>query len=211
MRGYLSLGYSAPRVRSDGSMTAGYSIRVRWSGSHFRTLLLLAGQDTWQLEGARVMTGLQVNAIALVIAVVATGRLVALWTIAAYPVLVAGTYTSYLIRRIRGWNSLWKRDTSIASLPAGGRRLTLSLDTKERHGLRPGLEMEYTCEVRDPGGQEYKADASGGPVRVSCYYPDSFGDVPALMPGTYEVTWRERKRAGPGKWRVMDTYRVEIP
>jgi hypothetical protein len=192
-------------------MTAGYSIRVRWSGSHFRALLLLAGQDTWQLEGARVMTGLQVNAIALVIAVVATGRLTALWTIAAYPVLVAGTYTSYLIRRLRGWNSLWKRDTSIASLPAGGRRLTLSLDTKERHGLRPGVEMEYICEVRDPGGQEYKADASGGPVRVSCYYPDSFGEVPALMPGTYEVTWRERKRGKPGRWRVMDTYRVEIP
>ncbi len=184
---------------------------MRWSGSHFRALLLLAGQDTWQLEGARVIPGLQVNAIAVVIAVVATGRLAALWTIAAYPVLVAGTYTSYLIRRLRGWNSLWKRDTSIASLPAGGRRLTLALDTKERHGLRPGLEMEYICEVRDPGGQEYKANASGSPVRVSCYYPDSFGEVPALMPGTYEVTWRERKRAEPGRWRVMDTYRVEIP
>jgi hypothetical protein len=56
---------------------------VQWLWLNTRTSIRLGWQDTWQIQGSRAMTGLQVNAIALIVASVATHRPGALWTIFA--------------------------------------------------------------------------------------------------------------------------------
>jgi len=159
------------------------------------------------------MTGLQVNAIALVIAGVATGRLVALWTIAAYPVLMAATYLSYLVRRLRGWNRLWRPDARPVPL-ADRQVLTLALMSKQPPALLLGIWFEIACIVRDPLGAEYEASAKDVQLNRGvfyCQYPDMFGKVPALMPGRYEVTWREEKPVGSGRWHLLDRSGVDVP
>ena len=185
---------------------------MRWMRSHLSASIRLAAADTREVQGGRVMTGLLVNAIAVVIAVIVTGRLVAaLWTTIAYLVLVAATYLTYLRRRLRGRNRLWLPEALPVSLP-DRQVLTLALTSKEPPALLLGRWFEVACVVRDPLSAEYETrDVGLHRGRFSCQYPEMFGQVPALRQGHYEITWREEKPVGSGRWHLMDRSRVEIP
>jgi hypothetical protein len=178
---------------------------------HLSASIRLALTDTREVQVARVMTGLLVNATALIIAAVATGRLVALWTIVAYPVLMAATYLSYLVRRLRGWNRLWRPEARPVS-PADRQVLPLALISNQPPALLLGRWFEVACVVRDPLGAEYETkDVQLNRGRFSCQYPDMFGKVPALRQARYEVTWREEKPVGSGRWHLMDRSSVHVP
>ena len=73
--------------------------------------------------------------------------------------------------------------------------------------------MEITCHVRTPADSEFEADLVRGFFRgqMFCMYPIEFSGAPTLTPGTYTVTWGERKPPESGKWRVTDVSRVEVP
>lgn len=74
------------------------------------------------------------------------------------------------------------------------------------------VPLEITCCVRDPAGNEFEAnDVRGFRGQIYCTYPAQFSRAPALTPGIYTVTWRERKPPESGKWRVVDVSRVEVP
>jgi hypothetical protein len=160
------------------------------------------------------MTGLQINAIAVVVASIATHQLAALWTIFAYPTLLVLTFVFFVTRRLRGWSRLWKHESRIDSSPGTARLLSLSLRTTGPVALLLGVPLDITCYVRDPVGDEYEAGAEA--VRLFrgllyCVYPTDFPGAAELTPGTYMVTWRERKPAKSGKWHVMDVSRVQVP
>ena len=91
---------------------------MQWLWLKIRASVYLGWQDTLQVQRPRVTTGLLVNAIAFTLTWVGTHRPGALWTLAAYPAYIIGTFGVYVIRRLRGWNRLWQRDSRIES-PAG--------------------------------------------------------------------------------------------
>ena len=183
---------------------------MQWLWLNARTAIRLGLQDTWQVQGTRVMTGLQVNAIALIVASVATHRPAALWTIFAYPILLVLTYGFYVVRRLRGWNRLWKREPPLISHTAG--QLNVALMTTEPQLLLLGVGYDVSCRIRDPQGREFEGDPTGfHRGRLYCSYPGQFRGAPALTPGIYTVIWRERKPPESGKWRVIDASRVKVP
>jgi hypothetical protein len=108
---------------------------VKWLRLKARTAARLALQDAWQEGGPRVLTGLSVNAIAVVVASIATKKPAALWTIIAYPIFMISAWCFFFIRRMCGWNRLWKRETRI-SRTAEGPQINLSLLTADpaHHG-----------------------------------------------------------------------------
>ncbi len=188
---------------------------MKWLWSQIRTSARLAADDTVEVQGARVMTGLQVNAIALVIAAWATHKVGAYWTVVAYPVLMAATYAFYLIRRLRGWNRLW-RATSQPHEVAGENRqdLNLHLETTGHVALMYHVLFDVECRVCDPLGQEYVMTEHGIQFfrgRFYANYPYGFDQAPAVVPGRYTVTWVQAKPPGSGKWRVMHSARVDVP
>lgn len=185
---------------------------MQWLWLKVRTSVRLGWQDTFQVQRPRVTTGLLVNTIAFALTWVGTHRPGALWTLAAYPAYVIGTFGVYVTRRLSGWNRLWQRESRIAHPPDGPSQLNLSIMTTGPVALLLNVPLEITCCVRDPAGNEFEAnDVRGFRGQIYCTYPAQFSRAPALTPGIYTVTWRERKPPESGKWRVVDVSRVEVP
>jgi hypothetical protein len=158
------------------------------------------------------MTGLSVNAIALVLAAVATHRPGALWTIFAYPVFLVCAWLGFLTwRLLRGWNRLWNRESNVVA-SGDGPQVNLSLMTTRPANLLTGAGHEIECFVVDPSGIETKASMVSGFYRARVYasYPAMFNGAPKIVPGRYIVIWREQMPAGTGKWRVIDAARVTV-
>jgi hypothetical protein len=185
-----------------------------------RTSFSLAFQDMWQFYGLRVLIGLSVAILAVVLALVVTGG-ATLWTLCAYAIFFGGTYLICLVLRLTGWHRLWQPSHLEQTSPSG--HLQLQLDFKGPAGMRLArVPHEFTCEIRDPTGARSKTrpgSVGGGGVAVWCGYPSDFDGAPALVPGTYTVTWKERRpkqvpgRQPPGasgKWRLMDADRFTV-
>jgi hypothetical protein len=189
---------------------------VTWLWLKVRTSIRLGFQDTLQLQGKGLITGLLVGVIAFIIAYLVTHRPGTLWTLAALPIFVVGTFGFYVIRRLRGWNRLWKRGSRIAYPSDRSPQLNLTLGTAVPYALLIGVTIDITCRVRHPSGAEFEADANY--VRmfrglISTTYPDLFPRAPELTPGTYTVTWLERKPpdSESARWHVIDASRVRVP
>jgi hypothetical protein len=146
-----------------------------WLRLKARTASRLAFQDAWQEGGPRVLTGLSVNAIAVVVASIATKKPAALWTIIAYPIFMVSAWCFFFIRRMRGWNRLWKRETRI-SRTAEGPQINMSLLTADPAHLLSGAGHELTCHVQEPGGRLAEATSVTGfyRARVFISYPQQF-------------------------------------
>jgi|SRR5215472_360951 len=184
-----------------------------------RTSIGLAFQDMWQFYGLRVLIGLSVAILAVLLALVVTGN-ATLWTLWAYAIFFGGTYLICLILRLTGWHRVWEPSNDQLS-PSGD--LHLQLDFKGPAGMRLArVPPEYKCEVRTPSGARYKTrpgSLGGSGVAVWCYYPSDFEGTPAVDPGIYIVTWKERRHrqvprrqpsAASGKWRLMEADRFRI-
>jgi hypothetical protein len=185
-----------------------------------RTSIRLALQDMWQFYGLRVLIGLSVAILAVVLALVVTGQ-ATLWTLCAYAIFFGGTYLICLVLRLTGWHRLWEPSHREHTSPSGS--LQLQLDFKGLPAMRQArVPHEFTCEVRDPSGAGYKTrpgTVGGGGSAVWCYYPSDFDGAPAVVPGTYTVTWEERRprqvpgRQPPGsggRWHLMDADRFTV-
>jgi hypothetical protein len=107
--------------------------------SHIALSMRLAGRDTREVQGTRMGTGLLVSAIAVVIASLATRKLAALWTVAAYDPLLVATYGWFVARRPRGWNRLWYPSAVPRSNPER-QALSLALKTTGPMALMYGTE-----------------------------------------------------------------------
>jgi hypothetical protein len=81
----------------------------------------------------------------------------------------------FFIRRMRGWNRLWKRETRIASATEGP-QINLSLLTADPAHLLSGAGHELTCYVQEPGGRLAEATSVSGfyRARVFASYPQQF-------------------------------------
>jgi hypothetical protein len=182
-----------------------------------RTSICLAFQDMWQFYGQRVLTGLSVAILAIVLALVATGA-ATLWTLWAYAIFIGCTYFICLGLRLVGWHRLWR--PSYRHQPPG--ELQLWLYFKGLVGMRLGLSLEFTCEVRDPSGTRYMTRpgrVQGGGSAVWCTYPNDFDGAPALIQGIYTIVWKERRPrqttgqqppGSGGRWRLMEADRTKI-
>jgi hypothetical protein len=184
---------------------------MRWLQLKAAVAARLAWQDVWQVGAPRVATGLAVNAIAVVLALILTKQLIALWAIAAAPIYVFLTWCVFAIRRMRGWNRLWKSECSIARI-ATGPQINLAIQTMRPADLLSGKSIELECLVRDPSGQETKDSSMTGfyKTRVYASYPGQFAGAPQMVPGTYLLIWREQNPPETGKWRIIDLDRVTL-
>jgi hypothetical protein len=184
---------------------------VQWLRLKAKTTSKLALQDAWQEGGPRVLTGLSVNAIAVVVASIATKKPAALWTIIAYPIFMISAWCFFFIRRMRGWNRLWKRETRISRAPEGP-QINVSLLTAEPAHLLSGAGHELTCYVQEPGGRLAEATSVMGfyRARVFISYPQQFPGAIPMVAGDYVVIWKEQDPPQTGKWRVIDLSRVTI-
>ena len=142
-------------------------------------------------------------------------QLIAYWTLAAYPVLVILTYIYYLVRRLRGWSRLSEATARPQPIPDANRQdLYLNLTTKGPKALMYHVLFDVECRVRDPLGQEHVTAEHGLQLFRGTFhagYPHGFDQAPAVVPGTYTVTWVERRPPGSGKWRVMHRARLDVP
>jgi hypothetical protein len=185
-----------------------------------RTSICLAFQDMWQFYGLRVLIGLSVAILAVVLALVVTDW-ATLWTLWAYAIFFGGTYLICLVLRFTGWHRLWEPSHREQTPPSG--HLWLQLDFKGPAGMRLArVPPEFTCEIRHHSGARYKTrpnSVGGGGVAVWCSYPSDFDGAPALVPGIYTVTWKERRprqvpgRQPPGaggRWHLMDADRFTV-
>jgi len=183
-----------------------------------RSSICLAFQDMWQFYGLRVLIGLSVAILAVVLALVVTGQ-ATMWTLCAYAIFFGGTYLICLGLRLTGWHRLW--EPSHREHPSG--QLSLQLDFKGPVAMRLArVPHEFTCQIRDPSGAWYRTrpgKVGGGGTAVWCNYPSDFDGAPALAPGIYTVTWKERRppqlpgRQPPAagrRWRLMDADRFAV-
>lgn len=177
---------------------------MRWLGLKTRAAARLALQDTWQEGGPRILTGLSVNAIAVIVASIATRKLGALWTIFAYPIFIVSAWCFFFVRRMRGWNRLWKREIRV-SRTAEGPQINVSLRTADPAHLLSGAGHELTCFVREPNGRLTEATHITGfyRARVYCSYSGQ-------IPGNYLVIWKEQDPPQTGKWRIIDLSRLKL-
>ena len=184
---------------------------VRWLQLKAAVAARLAWQDVRQVGAPRVATGLAVNAISVVLALILTKRLIALWAIAAVPVYVGLAWCVFVTRRMRGWNRLWEGKCSTARTVTGP-QINLALQTMRPADLLSGKSIELECLVRDPSGQETKASNITGFYRARVYasYPGQFAGAPQMVPGTYLLLWREQNPPETGKWRIIDLDRVTL-
>ena len=174
----------------------------------------------WQFYGPRVLIGLSVAILAVVLALIVTGQ-ATLWTLWAYAIFLGGTYLICLGLRLTGWHRLWEPSHREQTSPS--RHLQLQLDFKGLPAMRLAtVPHEFTCEARDPSGARFKTrpgTVGGGGSAVWCNYPSDFDGASALVPGTYTITWKERRprqvpgqqppRSG-GRWRLMDADRFTL-
>jgi hypothetical protein len=185
-----------------------------------RASICLAYQDMWQFYGLRVLIGLSVAILAVVLALVVTGK-ATLWTLLAYAIFFVGTYLICLVLRLTGWHRVWESSHREMASPSG--QLQLQLDFKGPAGMRLArVPSEFSCEIRSPSGVRYKTrpdSVGGGGVAVWCNYPSDFEGAPAVVPGIYTVTWRERRHrqvparqpsGASGKWRLMEADRFRV-
>jgi len=175
---------------------------MKWLRLKTKVAAGLALQDAWQEGGPRILTGLSVNAIAVVVASIATKKPAALWTIFAYPIFMVSAWCFFFVRRMRGWNRMWKRETRIARTDHGP-QINMSLRTADPAHLLSGAGHELTCYVQEPGGSLTEATSIQGfyRARVYCSYPFSTAVPP--IPGNYIAIWKEQD-VRTGKWRVID-------
>lgn len=184
---------------------------MKWLTLKAKTAARLALQDAWQEGGPRILTGLSVNAIAVVVASIATKKPAALWTIIAYPIFMVSAWCFFFIRRMCGWNRLWKRETRIARTTEGP-QINLSLRTADPAHLLSGAGHELTCYVQEPGGRLAEATSITGfhRARVFASYPHQFSGTISIVAGEYIVIWKEQDPPQTGKWRMIDLSRVTV-
>jgi hypothetical protein len=184
---------------------------VRWLQLKAATAARLAWRDATQVGASRVATGLAVNVISVILALILTRRLIALWAIAAAPIYVVLAWCFFFTRRMFGWNRLWKRDKPIVGHNDTGPVISLALQTMRSELLISGTGYELECLVREPSGQEIKNSNMTGfhNARVFVSYPVQFAGAPPMVPGSYDVTWREQNPK-TGKWRIIDIARVAL-
>jgi hypothetical protein len=169
----------------------------------------MALNDVWETTKARLLVGCVFAGYAVLLAVIFTGKPVPLWTVYAYTSGLVLLGIGRIPVRLLGYNGLWERVVVPQAEPAGGWLLGLQLNFKKAPALRLGYH-QIVCEVRDPDGKTYESGhIDGGGTMVHCLYPAYFSGAPAVIPGTYAVTWRERTPPETGKQTVMDTGRLK--
>jgi hypothetical protein len=185
---------------------------MRWFLSRIRIRLGLVWRGAWQRHGLRLITGLLFAGLAAVLSYRATGRPSALMGIFAYPIGLVLIYGFYLVGWHFGWSRPWHREWQ-RQPPPDGPGLYVSLrpnGASEMAGRRE--RPEYSLVIRDPTGRNFRA---GHVYQIAgqmyCLYPDRFDGAPTVTPGSYWISWQERKPTGSGKWRVFDAYRIKIP
>lgn len=188
-----------------------YVQAVRWLRLNTKAAARLALQDAWQEGGPRILTGLSVNAIAVVVASIATKKPGALWTIFAYPIFMVSAWCFFFVRRMRSWNRLWKREIHVARTP-GGPQINVALRTADPAHLLSGAGHELTCFVQEPSGSLTEATSITGfyRTRVYCSYPAQFSGAIPLVQGNYIVIWKEQDPPQTGKWRIIDISRLKL-
>jgi hypothetical protein len=196
------------RLTSTRLATTRYVDAMNWRWLKTRTAVNLALQDAWQEGGPRVLTGLSVNAIAVIVASIATQKPAALWTLFAYPIFMLSAWCFFFVRRMRGWNRLWKREIHITRTDQGP-QINMSLRTIDPAHLLSGAGHELTCFVQEPGGSLSEAPFFQGfhRARVYCSYP--FQVAGSLAPGNYIATWKEQDTR-TGKWAIIDLSRFKL-
>ena len=123
---------------------------MKWLRLKARTAARLSLQDAWQEGGPRVLTGLSVNAIAVVVASIATKKPAALCTIIAYPIFMVSAWCFFFIRRMRGWNRLWKREIHVTRTP-GGPQINVALRIADpAHPAGPEFNQRNSKDTRRP-------------------------------------------------------------
>jgi hypothetical protein len=117
----------------------------------------------------------------------------------------------FFIRRMCGWNRLWKRETHIARTTEGP-QINLSLLTADPAHLLSGAGHELTCYVLEPGGRLAEATSVTGfyRARVFASYPHRFSGAIPMVAGNYIVIWKEQDPPQTGMWRVIDLSRVTV-
>lgn len=118
---------------------------MRWLILKTRVAARLALQE----GGPRILTGLSVNAIAVVVASIATKKPAGLWTIFAYPIFMVSAWCFFLVRRMRGWNRLWKREIHV-SRTATGPQINMSLRTADPAHLLSGPGTNSPALYKSP-------------------------------------------------------------
>jgi hypothetical protein len=186
-----------------------YVSSVNWHLLNIRTSLRLAGQDTIWAVGARVHSGASIAVIAVIIGSVVTHHLIAIWTVAAYPIYLLLAWCAYTVARLRGWNRLWKRDIRVSPTETGP-QINASLAPAHPETMLTGDGYEIDCWVTDPAGTETKGRMASFRFRAHSSYPGMFAGVTQVVPGTCTVIWREQKPPTIGKWRVIDAARVTV-
>lgn len=184
---------------------------MAWFWLRVRISMRLGAQDTWQTQGVRLITGLMVAVVATILAIIASRQPSALLTIFAYPIVVGLIWGFFVVRRFFGWNRLWRRECRITLIPEG-RHINLWLHFRGPVGLLLGVEMDVSCNLRDPAGREIEVtnvNLFRGQFYGSYFEPRD-GASP-LVPGTYWVLWKDRKVPGSGRWRVFDACRFTLP
>jgi len=170
----------------------------------------MALRDAWETTKARLLAGCIFAGYAVLLAVILTGKPAPPWTVYAYTSAVVALYVGRIALRMSGFNGLWERVAMAQADPAGGWLLDLQLNFKKPPALRLGYH-QIVCEVRDSDDRTYESGhIDGGGTIIHCLYPAYFTGAPAVMPGTYAVTWRERTPPETGKQRVMDSGRLKI-
>lgn len=181
---------------------------MKWLRLKTRVAARLALQDAWQEGGPRILTGLSVNAIAVIIASIVTKKPAALWTIFAYPLFMVSAWCFFFVRRMQDWNRLWKREIDIARTDQGP-QINMSLRTVDPAHLLSGVGHELTCFVQEPSGSLIEAKSIQGfyRARVYCSYPFSAGV--SLAPGNYIAIWKEQDPR-TGTWKVIDLAQFKL-
>lgn len=186
-------------------------MEARWlRRSPVRASVRMALRDAWETTKARLLVGCIFAGYAVLLPVIFTGNPAPLWTIYAYTSAVVALYVGRITLRMFGFNGLWERVAMAQADPAGGWLLDLQLNFRKPPALRVGYH-QIVCEVRDPDGTTYESEhIDGAGTMVHCRYPAYFTGAPAVMPGTYTVTWQERTPPKTGDQRVMDSGRLKI-
>jgi hypothetical protein len=114
----------------------------------------------------------------------------------------------FFVRRMQGWNRLWKHEIRIARTVQGP-QINMSLRTVDPAHLLSGAGHELTCFVQEPSGSLTEANSIQGfyRARVYCSYPFSAGV--SLVPGNYIAIWKEQDPR-TGKWKVIDLSQFEL-
>jgi hypothetical protein len=160
-------------------------------------------RDAWNFFRNRALLGSVVALLAVLVALVISGA-TTYWSLIAWFVVIGAATGFFLGRAMFGGNGLWRRD--FAATPENQVHLSLHYKGKVADRLFTS-GPELSCTVEDPRGIRHAANhVFGGGSQVYCTYPGFFPGASAVMPGTYSVSWRERKltQSGPGKWHLMD-------